>query len=154
SHPGVRRQAVRLIGDAEGELPRELFRVLKRRAGDPDPQMQLQVAYTLGQVHESAAATLLGLRLGTSGEDRFIWSALFSSVSRDNFDEVLSAVLRSGNGPVIGELLDMAAALGNDQAVASAVEFMTRNPGVGLREWEIIAFGRLLESLARRNESL
>src|SRR5262249_23300495 len=119
----------------------------------------LQLAYTLGELTDPAAADLLGVQLATSGDDRFIRAALFSSVNAKNITQVLTGVLgyvgqAEPNPAVIGAALDMAAAFGNDQTLADIVESITVKKGGRAAPWKFIAVSRLLDSLERRKESL
>ena len=160
-HPGVRRQAIRLAGMLRGELSRVLLGALKNRclAPDCDPHEQMQLAYTLGEIDEPEAAALLGQLLSTASDNQFIRSALFSSVNDKNIVQVLTTVLREtgqtgANAAVIGDLMDVSAAFGNDQAVATLVKFVVVRDGDRPQPWKFIALARLLNSLARRSESL
>jgi putative membrane-bound dehydrogenase-like protein len=159
THPGVRRHAVRLAGVLKGDIGRNLFVALKHRCTDSDPHVQLQLAYTLGELNEPEAADLLGVQLATVGDDRFIRAALFSSVNAKNIAPVLTGVLgyigqSEPNPAVIGDVLGLAAVVGNDQTLADVVEFITVKNGGRPPAWKFIAFARLLDSLERRNESL
>jgi putative heme-binding domain-containing protein len=98
-----------------------------------------------------------------SSDDPFIRSALLSSVNKKNIGRALASVLQyageaSRNLDVIGDLLDIAAALGEDRSVATLVEFLTakRAGQAAWRPdaWKFTAFARLLDSLGRRNADL
>ncbi len=156
-HPGVRRHAVHLVAIMRVEWSRNLFAALKKLCSDADAQVQLQLAYTLGEFDEPEAAVLLGVQLATS-DDPFIRSALLSSLNKKNIGRALASVLQYGgessrNQDMIGDLFDLAAAFGDDQAVATLVEHIVhgeRKPA----NWKFLAFSRLLDSLARQNQSL
>jgi len=159
AHPGVRRHAVRLTEMHAEELPEELLTSLVRRKDDMDAQVRLQLAYILGEIRNPRTAEALGQMLASAGNDRFLLSALMSSVNQTNIDSVLSSVLNAAdydapNQNVIGLLLDLSAALGDDQAVAKLVLYVTRVRDGKFADWQFLAFGRLLDSLARRNETL
>jgi len=122
---GCRKQIPSLSPDA-------LSRLLQR-AGDSDPQVRLQMAYTLGEIKgppRRSGRAAIGRMLAADGHDRFLLAALMSSVDKANVEDVLSSVVTaSGKGApnqnLIGSLLDVAAALGNDQALATLVQYVT-----------------------------
>ncbi|MBI3864601.1 MAG: HEAT repeat domain-containing protein, partial [Planctomycetia bacterium] len=161
-HPAVRRHAVRLGGAILGELEDYLTRLIEL-AKDPDPQVRLQLAYTLGEIKGSSwakdyAAGTLGRMLVADGGDRFLFSALMSSVNGGNVEGVLTAVLASGRDSRLNEnlvinLLDLAGALGNDQALAKLVQHVTYENDQPAT-WQFAALARLFDSLGRRNETL
>ncbi len=159
SHSGVRAHAVRLVASRPDEPSAKLLAALLRRVDDDDPHVGLQLAYALGEVKDPAAAGALGQLLVKYGGDRFLLSALMSSVNKANLGDVLSSVLvasRSAapNRNLIGSLLDLSAAFGNDQAVVKLVQFVTQPKDSKFADWQFTAFTRLLDSLDRRSESL
>src|SRR5262249_36948456 len=138
---------------------RSLPQALLKLQYDPDPQVRMQLAYTLGEFQMPEAATTLGKMLVADGGDRLLFSALMSSVNQLNVEGGLTAVLAAGRDPPLSEnliinLLDLAAALGNDQALATLVLYVTLDERGETAGWQFTAFARLLDSLARRNESL
>jgi putative membrane-bound dehydrogenase-like protein len=158
-HPGVRRHAVRLCGETSQDRTKELIVVLVRHATDNDPQVRLQLAYTLGECNDPAAARALGQMLVADGSDRFLFSALMSSVNKANVGDVLSSVLAASgtsapNQDLIGSLLDLSAAYGDDQALVKLMKYVTQEKDGRFADWQFTVFARLLDSLARRNESL
>jgi putative membrane-bound dehydrogenase-like protein len=158
-HPGVRRLAIRLserFADKHGE---DLAPILIKLATDPDPPVRLQLAYTLGEFQIPEASTAIGRMLVADGGNRFIFSALISSVNQSNVEAVLTAVLADGGNSLLSEgvvinLLDLAASLGNDQALAKLVLHVTREGQGDPAVWQFAALARLLDSLGRRNETL
>lgn len=81
SSPHVRRQAVRL---AERFLSdRDVVRQLVTMTGDADPQVRLQLAYTLGEIRDAASATTVADALATlalDDDDAYIFTAALSSL--------------------------------------------------------------------------
>jgi putative membrane-bound dehydrogenase-like protein len=164
SHPAVRRHAVRLGGPILAGAEDYLTKLVEL-AKDPDPQVRLQLAYTLGdltgpeEVVKGYAGATIGKMLVADGGDRFIFSALMSSVNDKNVEAVLTAVLAAGRNSPLNEnlivnLLDLAAALGDDQALATLVLHVTHEQSGEPAIWQFAALARLVESLARRNETL
>ena len=158
-HPGVRRQAIRLCDTHAKNHSRLLELALIRRIDDADPLVRLQLAYTLGELKSPEASAAIGKMLAADGGDRFLFSALMSSVNDKNVEGVLTAVLAAGRDSPLNEnliinLLDLAAALGNDQALATLVLHVTRERPGEAAVWQFAALARLVDSLARRNETL
>lgn len=82
-HPGVRRQAIRL-SETLANRPEALVARLAARVADDDPQVRLQLAYTLGEfADEAAAAALLQLAAGCA-DDPQLEAAVLSSVTSRN----------------------------------------------------------------------
>jgi len=163
AHPGVRRQAVRLTTAPARKISPALVARLIGLSSEPDPLVRLQLAYALGEIQDVAEAQQAGTAIGTllvaDGDDRFLFSALMSSINQANVESVLSGVLhasqnRAPQQNLIGSLLDLAAAMGNNQALAKLVWFVTDEGGNETRPWQLSAMGRLLDSLSRRNELL
>jgi putative membrane-bound dehydrogenase-like protein len=161
-HPGVRRHAVRLATKLP-ELSAGSLAALLERTKDLDPLVRLELAYTLGELKGEEATEQAGAAIGrmlvAKSDDRFLFSALMSSVNKANVDEVLSRVVTESGGSapnqnLIGNLLDVAAAFGNDQALAKLVRYVTQEENGRFADWQFTAFARLLDSLARRSESL
>jgi putative membrane-bound dehydrogenase-like protein len=155
--PQVRRLAIRLCEPFSNTHARLLEQLLKLEH-DPDPQVRLQLAYTLGEFAAPEVAWTIGRMLVDDGSDRFLFSALMSSINAKNVEGVLTSVLAAG-GPsphsesLVINLLDLAAALGNDQALSKLVQYVTRDADQPAA-WQMAAFVRLLDSLGRRNETL
>ncbi len=158
-HPGVRRHAVGLVESLPESRSPELFNAVLKLKADRDPHVRLQVAYALGEFNDAAAALAIGEMLVADGNDRFLFSALMSSVKKSNVEGVLMTVLAASresnlNQNLIINLLDLAAALGNDKALVRSLESVTQDHDGAVEVWQFAALARLLDSLARRNESL
>ena len=158
-HPGVRRHAVQLVETLSGELSAELQNAVLKHTSDPDPHVRMQLAYTLGELPGAGPAAAIGDMLASDGGDRFLFSALMSSVNKDNIESVLTRVLASSqeanlNQKLIINLLDLAAALGNEQALVRLMQSVTQDHDGKIEVWQYSALAQLLDSLARRNESL
>ncbi|MGH9661824.1 MAG: DUF7133 domain-containing protein, partial [Bryobacteraceae bacterium] len=79
AHPGVREHALRL---AERFLP-ALNDAVIARASDPDPRVQFQLAFTLGEVRDARVPALLGAIAARHGADRWFRLAILTSVAND-----------------------------------------------------------------------
>ncbi len=97
-HPGVRRHAVRLSSPLLGASA-ALGAAIEKRAADPDPQVRLQLAYRLGEWKDVSTGWLLGQLVLEDRDSPYLRAAVLSSVSGENLDHVLAAVLRDPDSP-------------------------------------------------------
>src|SRR5262249_38523911 len=90
-HAGVRRHAVR---PAEKMLAKgqEVGPPLLRPPDDPDPQVQLQLAYTLGEWRDPQAGRALAVLALRHQNDLSLSAAVLSSVHAANLSEVLTSL--------------------------------------------------------------
>lgn len=125
-HPGVRRHGVRLSERrvaADGLVVQEVM----RRAGDPDPQVRMQVAYSLGFATCNSCGNKLGQVLLANQSDPYLVAAALSSVQADNLSQVLATVMatsgqQNGASDALRErLLAMAARMGATEALNEAL---------------------------------
>ncbi|MFL5240768.1 MAG: PVC-type heme-binding CxxCH protein [Gemmataceae bacterium] len=158
SHPGVRRHAIRLSEPFLAQSP-ELGDDLVKLAADADPQVRLQLAYTLGEWNAPDAGRALGELAVREAGDHYISAAVMSSVNAKNLDRVLLAVLESSRqkGPPAGlmeNLLRMANALDHTQAMITLLKAVATPEKDGYAPWQYTALAGLLDSLDQRNTSL
>jgi putative membrane-bound dehydrogenase-like protein len=124
--PHVRRHAVKVaeekyLGDESVGIE------IAKRIDDPDAQVRLQVAYTLGVWDDPKAAGILGRMALKNADDPYITAAVLSSLTEKNLPGVLATVLKEAGdkGPppaFVGQLMRMADATKNEKA---QVELMT-----------------------------
>jgi putative membrane-bound dehydrogenase-like protein len=161
THPGVRRHAVRLCEALVAKSP-ELGAALVKLVADPDPQVRLQLAYSLGEWDDPRAGPALGeLALRDAG-DPYLVAALVSSLTRKNLEPLLLAVLtgrgrQPGDGPpaaLLGELLRQANALGHTRALATLLTEVGRTDKGRYAPWQLAALAGLLDALDQRNTPL
>lgn len=154
---GVRRYAVRL---AEPFLAHnaDLQRKVLACANDADEEVQLQVAYTLGQWNDRAAADALSRLALQHGHDPFFVTGLMSSLNRENVDLVLTQILSGHQGDVpeslIGRLLNAAVLLESNRALATAFSAATsQNLLATDRGIVLLRLGAIWQSLGRMGKS-
>ncbi len=158
SHPGVRRHAVRLCESRFAQAP-ELGAALVKLLADPDPQVQLQLACTLGEWDDPQAGQALGQLGLRHGGDPYLLAAVMSSVTKKNLDAVLLTVLAGDRlspppAALTENLLRLATALGNTKTLASLL-VKVATPGDGeYATWQFAALAGLLDTLDQRNSSL
>jgi putative membrane-bound dehydrogenase-like protein len=168
-HPGVRRNAVRLLIErsnkiAKGfdELPlgHEFDATLTRLAADPDPQVRMQLAYTLGSLDDKLAGRLLGQLAVKAVGDRYLLAAVLSSLNAKKIEPVLLAVLANGSrqdtnfGALLEQLLRMAGAFDNQQAVLALLNAVATPEQGKYALWQFAALGGFLDALEQKKSSL
>lgn len=151
-HPGVRRLAVRLAESRLGRRPDVAAR-LASLADDPDPQVRLQVACSLGAVPSPPAAAALGRLAARDHADPFTVPAVLSSLGADTagpaFVALVEAAGPAGPPPALAEQFASAAACVG--AATPGAEFIARigsAPGGEFANWQLAAGVALLEGLA------
>src|SRR5262249_35096145 len=127
SSPGVRRHAVRLC-ETRFRLSKRLGSAIVNLAKDPaDPQVRMQLAYTLGEWEARPGGRVWG-PLGVKHEsDRYLLGAVMSSVNKKNLDDMLVAFmwLSTDQAPppaLVSYLLEMGQALGNPGVTAKLLK--------------------------------
>jgi putative membrane-bound dehydrogenase-like protein len=158
THPGVRRHAVRLC---EGRFDKsaDLGPALVKLVADPDAQVRMQLACTLGEWDDPRAGEALGRLAVVSAGDRYLSAAVMSSVHKANFDAVLLAALKSGKGTsppaaVVENLLRLAGSLGNTSATETLLKAVGTPENGKYAAWQFAALGTLIDALDNRSSSL
>ncbi len=136
-HPGVRRFAIELR-ERFAAPTADLNAAFWKLADDPDPLVEMQFAYALGEKLDRPTGGEIGKWLVAHADDANLWAALMSSLKKDNVGDALEAVLSAGDKPgsdkLIERLLTMAAAFGENDAAAKvlkrivAADAATKNP--------------------------
>lgn len=157
-HPGVRRHAVRLAEPRLGQSP-PLLQAVLALLDDPDPFIQLQLCYTLGEVDDPRAAAALGTLAIRHHSDVYLRTALLSSVNKDNLPTLLLMVLGDDGASRAVELVEplvrMATAMGRSEVLGEALRRLeTGEQGRVLEPWRFRAVAGILDTLARRRLSL
>ena len=161
-HPGVRRHAVRIC-DGFPEPIDSIWQKLAALADDPDPQVRLQLAYTLGEIKHPQAGSELG-RLAVNGAtaneqplDPHFMAAILSSLNADNLEPVLSVVMKQGAGQtdLMQQLLAQATAFNHEAALVALLNRATEPGKQGAyQRWQYSAVDQFLMSLERRYTAL
>jgi putative membrane-bound dehydrogenase-like protein len=157
-HPGIRRHAVRLaesrLKDAT-ERGADLLPLLK----DPDAQVRLQLAFTLGAWRDPRAGVALASLMRTYADDPYLTAAALSSVGTHNIAAVLGEFFqgRQDSEPsrrVAGSLLAMAVALGDQKDLSRTLVRVTAPAEGRYASWQMAALAGLLDALDRRGQAL
>jgi len=157
-HPGVRRHALRLCAKHLAKSP-ELGAELVKRVGDADPQVRMQLAYTLGEWTDARAGEALGQLALRDAGDRFLTAAVMSSVNRQNLDRVLLTVMKSGEktpppAALVESLLRMANAVGDTKAMVALLAAIGTAEKGRYAPWQFTVLAGLLDSLDERGTPL
>jgi putative membrane-bound dehydrogenase-like protein len=158
SHPGVRRHAIRVSEPMLAKSP-EVGAALVKLATDSDPQVRLQLAYTLGEWNAPEAGQVLGEMAVRNVGDPYLTAAAMSSVNKQNLDHVLLAVLESSKksappAVLMENLLSMAGALNHTKAMITLLKAVGAADKDGFADWQFSATAAFLDSLDRRNIDL
>lgn len=153
-HPAVRRHAVRLCEAWFAEAP-ELAKKVLKLADDADPQVQVQVAYSLGEWRDSRAASALAEIAAANSRDPYCLAAVWSSVNAENAGALLSALLALGErqevpASVMGPALDLAVesgGLSDLQAISKAISPSGRQP----KAWQYDVAAKLLANVRKKS---
>jgi putative membrane-bound dehydrogenase-like protein len=119
THPGVRSHAIRLSEPFLRDSP-AIRAAVHGLVDDDEPQVQLQLAYTLGIVTDAQAGDALAALAWKHHADRYLWTAVMSSINPRNARSVLEAIF-SGGQPhelpaTLGEAVNMIATKVGDNA--------------------------------------
>jgi putative membrane-bound dehydrogenase-like protein len=121
-HPGIRKHALRLLEAHFNEWRSPSFRFLNMDQ-DPDSQVRMQLAYTLGEWKDyDNAGKMLGYLALNDGHDPYMLAAILSSVHKQNFATIVRTVMDSDKTPsaaVLEKLVRLASALGDDKGTAA-----------------------------------
>nr|MBA3484950.1 HEAT repeat domain-containing protein [Pirellulales bacterium] len=123
--PAVRRHAIRL---SEGLLKQSppLLKAALALVDDTHPQVQVQLAYSLGVLDDSNAAAALAKLALTRPDNPYLLAAIWSSVNSHNVGEVARQVIKAGlsdeaAAPLIGTAVKLVIELGDDDDVAAVI---------------------------------
>ncbi|MBW3599717.1 MAG: HEAT repeat domain-containing protein, partial [Planctomycetes bacterium] len=150
-HPGVRRHAVRLSEPWLNESP-ELAAAVAKLAGDANPFVRLQVAYSLGEWDDLQWGPALAALARAHHNDPYVLAAVFSSIDQENLPEMLEAVLAAESPPaaVVQKLLAMAAAVGEAEMVNRVLASLAATIGEDAGASQMAALAEVIETLGAR----
>ncbi len=156
-HPGVRRHAVRLSEPLLASHP-ALGEALLKLEDDADPQIQMQLAYTLGEWDDPRAGSLPGRMAVRHSGDRFLTAAVMSSAT-DHLGAMIAELLSdrtnlAARASLIGNLSSMAVATKDQRAIAGILGAVTTNPKAGYSRWQFDLMAQLLDELDRQDTTL
>jgi putative membrane-bound dehydrogenase-like protein len=155
-HPGIRRHAIRLC---ESHLSAELGGDLVRLVADPDPQVRMQLAYTLGEWKDPRAGEALGKLALRDADDPFILAAVMSSANSQNLDSLLLTILASAkttapSAELTENLLRLASNMGSSKTLAIVLDKVATPDQGHYASWQFTALAGLLDALDQKNTTL
>jgi putative membrane-bound dehydrogenase-like protein len=156
--PGVRRHAVRLSEPFLNRAPK-LAAALVKLVADPDPHVRMQLAYSLGAWGDAGAGKVLAQLAIRDQQDAYITAAAMSSVTKQNLDPVLLAVLSESKGDsppvaVVDKLFRLARILGNHTALVTVLRAVATPDDGRFASWQFATLAGLLDTLDQRDSSL
>lgn len=158
-HPGVRRHAVRISERWSAEASSPLSAPLLQRIDDPDPQVQLQLALTLGQWRTLNTGAALGKLAARHSDDAYLTAAVLSSLHAGNIaaavDEVvLRGDVESSPQGLLTQLVQVATALSESGPPATLLQRIAQPREGRFAAWQFSAVAGMLDALARRKRWL
>jgi putative membrane-bound dehydrogenase-like protein len=158
SHPGVRRHAVRLCESRLADSP-ELGDALVALLQDADPQVQMQLAYTLGAWNDPRAGESLAHLILANPKEKFLVAAALSSASKKNIDALLVAVFSKPTAKLPSQLIEqfvrLAKAMGNSQTMVKVFSRIATPVQDGRHaSWQFAALAGILDTLSEKSSSL
>jgi putative membrane-bound dehydrogenase-like protein len=157
-HPGVRRHAVRLCESRFDTVP-ELGEVVLHHLNDPDPQVRMQIAYSLGTWDDPRAAAGLGRLAFRFGSDPYLLTAVLSSVTPEHLGPMVREILAGSKvhtppATVVEQLMKLATAQGNTHSTVALLRAVAVPKGGHPAAWQLATMAGLLDGLDQRNSSL
>jgi putative membrane-bound dehydrogenase-like protein len=158
AHAGVRRHAVRLCEPLLGRSPK-LATTLVNLLSDSDPQVRMQLAYTLGEWDDPQAGKALAQLAFADGGDRYLLAAILSSVNKKNLNAFLLTALAAPKGRAVpaalmDNLLRLAKELGDAKTLVTALAKIATPEGGKYSAAQFAALAGFLDTLEYRKSSL
>jgi putative heme-binding domain-containing protein len=149
---GVRCNALRL---AESHDEPAVIDAAASLAGDPDPQVRLQLAFSLGAWKSDVAATSLGELFAQQHADPHLAAAVMTSLNAENVEATVIAALASGAADApLGDLLTQAASLGRLDSVAKSLEAVWNRPEAATSATPLKLLAATFDVMERRKLSV
>jgi putative membrane-bound dehydrogenase-like protein len=158
SAAGVRRHAVRLCEGRFSQFP-QLGPAMLNLLSDPDAQVRLQLACTLGEWDDPRAGETLGRLLLRDGDEKYIAAGAYSSINDKNLDVVIHTVMAGDNArpasqAVLVTLLKIGSGMGNSKATAALLSAVTRSEKGTYTVAQFNSLSALLDTLGASGDSL
>jgi putative membrane-bound dehydrogenase-like protein len=157
-HGSVRRHAARLA-ESWVDSDEELGKRLAKLAEDDDPQVRMQVAYSLGQWNHPEAGPVLARMADRAMDDPWMKSAILSSLNAKNIGPALATVFAfqtdlANPHPLVEELLGLAVRMGDADTLADAIDRVVTPHDGDYQAWQWDLMPRLMQALNQRKEVL
>jgi putative membrane-bound dehydrogenase-like protein len=157
SEPGIRRHAIRLC-EGRFNLSPQIGAALVGLVQDPDAQVRVQLACTLGEWDDPRAGESLGRLLIQDAGETYIAAAAYTSINDKNLDTVIHTVMgdaaHSAPQDVLVTLLKIGSGLGNSRATATLLSAVTRSEKGAYSVAQFESLSALLDTLGASGDSL
>lgn len=162
AHAGVRRHAIRLAQPpSEAKVGRptaQVMRTVLGLAADADPQVQLQLAYFLGEVNAPQAAKTLSELLVKHQSNAYLYAAAISSLGKRNFADVAAGVVAQSKAgadanAVVALLLKLAVSLAERGTLDQLLSVVAAPHEGHFAAWQFNALADALAAIGRRPSS-
>ena len=153
--PSVRRHAIRAGEPLLGMAP-DLVEVLLKLTDDNDPQVELQLAYSLGEVKDPRAAEALAKIALRRADEPTILAGVWSSIHANNVGRIVESLfVQSNDRPiadgVLNPAIELLAELGSDADVLATAKLLVGPVEASQANWRFAAGAKLLEQSRRRS---
>jgi putative membrane-bound dehydrogenase-like protein len=152
THPGVRRNAVRIAAISPVKAER-----LTRLVNDPDAKVRLELASTLGAYDTPITGQALAQLLTEPDNHLYIMAAAMSSLNARNVSTVLDSFIRSEkkiDTPITSELIGQAVAVGDKNSISGIIETVCQTRGKPGVQHRFENLAKILDGLSIRHWSL
>ena len=159
-HPGVRRHAVRIAERFAASKSRHtvIAAIVALAKQEREPQVIMQLAYSLGAFDDASAGYALGALLARHGGQRYITAAGISGIARRPSDVAAGARDARTNDPSmaipIEPLVRTALGTKDPQTVELLVAELLAAKDGALAAWQFEALGGIERALRLRGDSL
>jgi putative membrane-bound dehydrogenase-like protein len=153
-HAGVRRQGIRLAEQFINADP-AIGPSLVRMTNDPDAQVRLQVAYSLGFWRDPQAGRALASLAQRHARDPYLVTAVLSSLNDGNLSETIDATLAAGAPAenLTRQLLGLAVVMNEGKSLPSALKHITQAHDGRYAPWQIAALAGMYDAVEQRAAS-
>ncbi len=146
-HPGVKRTAVRLTERFLNDQP-AVANTVAKLVDDPDPQVRLLVAYTLGAWADPRAGGVLAKLAAKDKADPYLVAAVVSSLNKDTFAGFVGSPAAL-DPALLPRLIATAVGLGDDRALSVLLAKATTPTGGKYAAWQFTAAESVLDAWQR-----
>ena len=139
-------------------LPKEgLVEHLVKLVDDADPQVRLQLAYTLGEIRHTQADNAPEKLAAKANGQPWMMAAVLSSLRADNLGAVMAEAMMNGGDQtgLLQQLLNQTTAFKSDAAVVSLLMRVTEPwPDGTFARWQYSAMEQYVISIKRRGGAI
>ena len=155
-HPAVRCQAVRLA-ESRVDSSSKLIDSLVKLADDPDANVALQLACTLGEIADAQKQSHALARVAARhGDDDYVLAGIMSSVTDDELGPLLKQVFTNSQKKpalkLVKSLMELAGVANDEQTFITAVELAAAEADRNEPD-RFVAIDALLSGLRRNSHS-